>query len=90
MSLGDEETDLQKAILDALTIGADELAPDGVMCTHFVVVAEIMTVDSEYYLTTVTDNDAREWIHQGMLSYALEARQTDDYEEYEDEDEEDF
>lgn len=82
------ETAFQKAMLDALSKAAEDFDEEGVVVTHFVVIAELLMSDGEYYLTAATDADSRPWLQDGMIAYAqangLFNEDLDDEEEYDD------
>lgn len=59
-------------IADALANSLNDLEDKPVMLSHFVVIAEAVNSDGEYYLFTVTDDTPRPWLHAGLIQYALE------------------
>lgn len=67
----------------------NELFPEGAICTSWVLATEWMSLDSEYYVIVLTDEDSPPWRHVGLLAKAsadLDEQLNDTEDEEEDED----
>lgn len=51
------------------------------VCTHFVLLAEVMGADGDFYFTRLDDGDTRPWVYTGLLTYALEETSDSDDDE---------
>lgn len=76
-----------EAMVDAIR---REMFPEGAMCTSWVLATEWMSMDSEYYVIVLTDDNSPPWRHVGLLAKASadldEQLLTEEMDEEEDED----
>lgn len=63
-----------------------EMFPEGALPTGWVLTSEWMSLDGQYYVVTLTDQDNPVWRHIGMLSKAQNDLDIEMVEEEEDED----
>jgi hypothetical protein len=83
-----ENAESTKKIKDMLTELASHLDKKGAMCTNFVLVAEWVDSNGDFWLSTHGDEGIPPWRVEGLLSYALsEVSETFATDDDEDEDE---
>ena len=78
---GDDK--VRKSILDILNKTAKETVDkEGALCTNYILVAEFVDTNNEYYKMVLKDETLPVWRHTGLLYHILET----EFNEEEDED----
>jgi|LauGreSuBDMM15SN_2_FD.fasta_scaffold193919_1 hypothetical protein len=85
-----ENVEATHKIKNMLTELATHLDKKGAMCTNFVLVAEWVDSNGDFWLSTHGDEGIPPWRVEGLLSYALSQVSEDFALEEEDDGDEDF